>query len=996
MPVIQHDLLRLRPNHPGQPRRHPTTRDAKRRPHLEGPSSSDVLCPGRPPLRCGDRIHRPPEAKYPLYTPGLGGVNPARLRAGLYGMFAHWPAKAREGHLPKLVGRQAVVYDHSALGRYGVADHSRGPDSMSFADLLTPRKEVLSDDGIEGIVDLANLADSRRRKLETKPDVFFALTYPTADIRRIVDVLDQRYAQKGTTPGLFLFEGLKGVGKSHLLLFIYHLFKSPKEAKTWLARHGLTCRVPEGVTPVVNKFTDLPLLSVWDFIFEQVTGRRPSKSTIQPGLAEVEAALSGRQVVLIFDELEQGVRVLQDSAVRAQNIAFLQMLSEWGNRSNQVTLFASIYSDQEEPGATLKRVPACRVQFAQAQDRARVVLHRIFANYLDFRPESAGAVVDSYVNTWRRHAHFDADAHRRAMLDGYPFVPDLLEIMLRRVPARGGFQNVRGALGFLAHLVRLTHTGADLITPSHANILDREVAVRLSDLDPGSDLITRAQGNLVELTKTVPAAVEIASTTLLYTLTGVDSRTHGATRDELIRSVLRPGGDINDFEQGLRAFEKYAAYFHSQEGRYFFDREENADARVEFHSLKIDEGRARQLIKTLWRDELFREPAAVIWTGLEETRAGLEAAEKDRLRWVLAPRRLAPDDRQALYHGLGVRNQIVLLEPRDETLNLEGHPDLLKWARRLLAAQALADMTREATRRAEYDRIGREDRGHIVGQIRRSGLIYVKFEAGPAGPVVEEESLGPAVSKEDVLAVLNQRMYPPQLLAEHLMRRLEQVKSRVVREVDREYRSTLGFPVPTHAGSVTRALRLLCKDRKLGVYHHRGNFCGSDPQLSDGELLEATVGEPFEGGEPTAVPAPAPGPTVVAGPIPGRQGIPSAPPAGEQIARRTGPQSGIGRLRQTVAAILQEYPSATITRARFSVFVQQNTGDLSSLPAAFRGSFAGPGALTVEITLTKEGTLAKAEVEQLVERLPSVPQAEYSADLSLSLPPEEGSGQPHP
>lgn len=868
---------------------------------------------------------------------------------------------------------------------------------MSFTSVLKPRAEVLSDEGIEGIVDLANLADSRRRKLEARPELFFALTYPTADIRRIVNLLDQRFAQKGTTPGLFLFEGLKGVGKSHLLLLIYHLFKSQKEAKAWLDRHGLTCRLPEGVVPVVNKFTDLPLLSVWDFVFEQVMGRRPPRGTIQPSLAEVEAALAARQVVLIFDELEQGVRVLQDTAVRAQNVAFLQMLSEWGNRSNQVTLFASIYSDQEEPGATLKRVPACRVQFAQAQDRARVVLHRIFANYLDFKPESVSAVVDSYLNVWRRHAQFDADVHRRAMLDGYPFAPDLLEIMLRRVPARGGFQNVRGALGFLAHLVRLTHAEADLITPAHANILDREVAVRLSDLDPGSDLITRAQGNLVELAKTAPFAAEIASATLLYTLTGVDSRTHGATRDELIRSVLRPGADINDFEQDLRAFEKYAAYFHSQEGRYFFDREENADAKVEFHSLKIDDARGRQLIKTLWRDELFREPAAVVWAGLEETKAALEAADKDRPRWVLAPRRLAPDDRQALYHGLAVRNQVILLEPKDETLNLESHPDLLKWAKRLLAAQALSDMTREAARRAEYERIARDDRGHILGQVRRSGLIYVKFEAGTGGLDVEEESLGPAMSKEDVLTVLNQRIYPPQLLAEHLVGRLEQAKGRVVREVDREYRSTLGFPVPTHAGSVTRAVRLLCKDRKLGVYHHRGNFCGADPQLSDAELLEAALGEPFEAGEPALPPAPAPTPTPVVIPAPGGPEPPPAPPAGEQIARRTGPQPGIGRLRQAVAAILQEYPSATVLRARFSVFMQQGTGDLSSFPAAYRGGFAGPGALTVEITLTKEGALAKAEVEQLVERLPNVLQAEYSADLSLSSPsPEEGSGQPHP
>lgn len=860
---------------------------------------------------------------------------------------------------------------------------------MGYSSFLKPRPEVLAGE-VEGIVDLANIADRRRQRLEAKPDVFLGLTYPTADVRRVVSLLDQRFAKGGMTPGLFLFEGLKGVGKSHLLLLIYHLFKHPQEARGWLDRHGMTCRLPEGVIPVVNKFTDLPLLSVWDFVFEQITGRRPPKATIQPSLPEAEAALAGRQVVLIFDELEQGVRVLPDPAVKAQNIAFLQMLSEWGNRSNQVTLFASIYSDQEEPGATLKRVPACRVQFAQAQDRARVVLHRIFENYLDFKPESAAAVVESYLNTWRRHATFNAEEYRQMMLEAYPFTPDLLEIMLRRVPARGGFQNVRGALGFLAHLVRLTHVAADLITPGQANILDREVAIRLSDLDPGSDLITRAQGNLEEL-KAVPFAVEIASATLLYTLTGVDSRTHGASRAELIRSVLRPGTDINEFEQSLRAFERYAAYFHAREERYLFDREENADAKVEFHSLQIGDDRARQTLRGLWRDELFKEPAAVIWNGSEETKATLEALDKDRLRWVLVPRRLAPEDRHTLYHGLAVRNQVILLEPRDDEHNLDRQPDLLKWAKRLLAVQALVDMKPDAGRRAEYERIAREERGHILTHIRRAGLIYVKFEGGAGRLEIELESLGTAASREEVAVFLNQQVFPTQLLVEHLSGRLDQVKGRTVRDVDREYRVTLGFPVPTHAGSIGRAIRLLCKEGKLGVYHHRGNFCGAEPNLSDGELLESTLGDPFEAGG--ALPPPPPGPIPTGPrPVPAAGAPPPPPPrVGEQTTRRTQSQPGIGPLRQATAAILQEYPSASVLKARFTIFMQESTGDLSSLPPAFRGSLSGPGALTAEIAITKEGELSKAEVEQMVERLPNIPHGEYSAELTLLIPPEEGS-----
>ncbi len=100
---------------------------------------------------------------------------------------------------------------------------------MSVSDIIKPRKEVLQD-AIEGIIDLANLDDPKKRKIEARPEAFFDLTYPTADIRRVLSLLDQRFGAKGDAPGLFLFEGLKGSGKSHLLLLVYHLISTPGEA----------------------------------------------------------------------------------------------------------------------------------------------------------------------------------------------------------------------------------------------------------------------------------------------------------------------------------------------------------------------------------------------------------------------------------------------------------------------------------------------------------------------------------------------------------------------------------------------------------------------------------------------------------------------------------------------------------------------------------------------------------------------------------------------
>lgn len=876
---------------------------------------------------------------------------------------------------------------------------------MSVSDIIRPRKEVLQD-AIEGIIDLANLDDPKKRKIEARPDTFFDLTYPTADIRRVLSLLDQRFGAKADAPGLFIFEGLKGSGKSHLLLLIYHLVSSPVAAKTWLGRHGITCRLLTDAIVVVNKFTDLPLYSIWDFVFTRLTGRSPERAVVQPSLDEVRSALGERRLVLILDEVEQGIRVIRDPAVRAQNVAFLQMLSEWGSRTDQVTMFASIYSDHEEPGATLKRVPRCDVNFAMGgnggtsnarlADRAHVVLHRLFENYLTFDSTRAEGVVDSYLNAWRRQLTVDGDA-RTLLLQTYPFSPEVLDIILRRVPTRGGFQNVRGALGFLGQMVRLYHDRVDLITTAHAPILDRDIATRLSDLDAGGDLINTARGNIDEL-KDYPLASEISSATMLYTLTGT-GRNVGATKEEVLRSVLAPSTDVNDIEATLLAFQKYASHFHFQEGRYFFDLEENADAKVEFRSLRIDpDGRKSWgLLHSIWQNDLFREPNAIVLTTVEDARATLEALEKDRLRYALAPRRLTPRERHDLYFGVSLRNQVILLEPRDSSFDLDRNADLLKWAQRILAAQDLTSTARDSSQKQEYERIGRDDRKHILDAIRRAGLLYVHFENyGNSSELdqVEEEGLGAASTKDDVLTALSQRIFPIQLFEEHLGGRIADLRDRTVKDIDQEYRNTIGFPVPTHATSVTKAIRALAKGRKLGVCHQKGNYCGEDPSLTETEIAGASISDPFHssstqlslspitpgsGARPLRNPIPTPSETPTAASTIGGSTSPSA----FDVAIL--PQGSTVLLRQEIAGKLANLGDAVrVRRARFTVFVEQTVGDLSSLPGSLRGSLSGPGALTADITITREGEFTKAEVEAMAERLPTMTRAVYGARLDVT------------
>lgn len=73
----------------------------------------------------------------------------------------------------------------------------------------------------------------------------------------------------------------------------------------------------------------------------------------------------------------------------------------------------------------------------------------------------------------------------------------------------------------------------------------------------------------------------------------------------------------------------------------------------------------------------------------------------------------------------------------------------------------------------------------------------------------------------------------------------------------------------------------------------------------------------------------------------------------------------------------------------FKIFFQSDTGDVSSLPSAFRGALSGAGYVTAEIQVRKQGHFSKAEVEQMAEALPAYAGATYSANLKVVSSQEE-------
>jgi len=81
---------------------------------------------------------------------------------------------------------------------------------MGYSTYLKSRQEAISEEGIEGIIDLAKLKDESKTKVEARPDDFFQLTYPTSDFKKVLDEINVRFSSSKESSGLFPFEGFQG------------------------------------------------------------------------------------------------------------------------------------------------------------------------------------------------------------------------------------------------------------------------------------------------------------------------------------------------------------------------------------------------------------------------------------------------------------------------------------------------------------------------------------------------------------------------------------------------------------------------------------------------------------------------------------------------------------------------------------------------------------------------------------------------------------------
>jgi hypothetical protein len=771
-----------------------------------------------------------------------------------------------------------------------------------YGKTLSVRPEVLDPRGLLEMVDLGLVSggSSKRRGMKVGPGdetmldpaAFFAITYPTVEIVQTLRTLARRAQAPESVPGTLLLSGRYGQGKSHVLLAAHHALNAPAVAAEWARKWKIEgIELPTNPIVVTRAFIQHSVEPLWDMLLSALgEGRKPKVGDFPDG-ERIESLLGDRPVFVIMDELERWYDA-QDERSQSRNRNFLQALTEVSMRDGRLTVLTSVLGERQEPAETIRRVHPLELSFRSAEDRQRVALFRLFSDRdSETAEDAAETTADAYMTSYRAAEVRGLDGLRARMVACWPFTPEFLDILTKKVPNLGGFQNTRGTLRFLAHVVRHTHQRRPLVSSQDLPFQDDAVSQALTNLDTsGGEVVRRALGDNYEAVPSdLPHRVELFSTLVFYSI--ADPTHPGATLDELLLATLDPGENPLRIKDALLQLKQKAFNLHQRDERFVFLAVENPHARINAMA-------GSQLVTSQAAREHVLDAVDHAWNGRQRTavhilgewdatRRRLRELRSHRPRIVLSTHTLSPKERLQMQNLDEDRNLVLLVEPRvhtstgDQLYSLLADEKLLHHAKRFEACKLLlgGKPGEEATK------VYRQVRDDELARLRKAaserlGVAIVWHKAGATGSAVDSSwyetyPLDPPTAEGLLTMWRSDQTGLPEV--EHEIRsRWTEFRTRSVSDLCAWFERTPGLPVPLEASWVPQAVRKLAQAGVFALIGADGTpvppkrvISLEDSALATCTLADAVV-EPPE--PPTDAPPPV-HPRVSAQYDLGRQGV---------------------------------------------------------------------------------------------------------------------------
>ncbi len=352
--------------------------------------------------------------------------------------------------------------------------------------------------------DLYEVVMRRARTAYQDPKEFFALTYPTYNLRELARAVIGRLAGHNDE-AVRLLALTYGGGKTHALVTLLHLVSDPEHLPDLPAVREFRQHI--GVVPPKTRVAVLPfdkldpekgmevrapngetrwLKQPWSVMAYEIAGSEGLRLLHPDGVAEERSTApfenlllellgrpgrEGLATLVLVDEVLMWARekVRQDAGAGASIVNFFQGLTQAGTKVPRCAIVASLLptdpAKMDDAGnrlaadleAVFRRVKEQDILPVEKQDVAEVLRRRLFTpasvqSIESFRPHVVAAL--KAIGTLDEQTKRDGKAAEDRYLHSYPFHPDLTEVLYGKWTNLSSFQRTRGVLRTFALALR--------------------------------------------------------------------------------------------------------------------------------------------------------------------------------------------------------------------------------------------------------------------------------------------------------------------------------------------------------------------------------------------------------------------------------------------------------------------------------------------------------------------------------------------------------------
>ncbi len=516
-----------------------------------------------------------------------------------------------------------------------------------WREVVTPHPDVASGgyDQAEFAADLAQVVAGEADLEYQDPQEFFARTYLTEGMRRLLVTAVRRLTGRGGAPIVQLKTAFGG-GKTHTMLALYHLLSQRTEVEQMEGAEDVvgeagadelpTARLAVIVGPDLSpsetrQVNGITVRTLWGNIAAQLGGREAynivkaaDKNSVAPG---------AHDLATVFDQFGPAVILIDELVAYARNIygvdglpagsfdsimTFVQSLTEAVKRSERCQLVASIPESDIEIGGEAGQEALERIEHTfgrlediwkpvGAREGFEVVRRRLFSPVED--TTARDAVCRGFIRLYDENpSDFPTECREGGYLErlrqAYPIHPELFDRLYDDWSTLERFQRTRGVLRLMAAVIHelWSHDDRSLLIMPGSIAIDaprvREELLRY--LPEGWNAVvdkdvdgTGAEPRAIDAENSrfggISAARRVARTIFMGSAPHVRQQTARGIEDVRIRlGVAQPGEMLSVYNDAAGRMTNRLTHLYTGSHRYWYDTQPNLRRTMEDRAVKLE------------------------------------------------------------------------------------------------------------------------------------------------------------------------------------------------------------------------------------------------------------------------------------------------------------------------------------------------------------------------------------------------------------------------